>query len=136
MITFADYILEAYLWEGPPPPGAQLFHYTLGFPKGVAMPLAGMRLSYGPHARQEALNQQIKAAPKTLPAIFQVIEVEAVKGRSTKWVVRFPMMGETRDMVLVIGVDGFVRTMWANERSDTHKSLRRGLYTLPGQVTS
>jgi hypothetical protein len=120
--------------EGPAPAGAQLFHKDIGIPTGVSGPPAGLRLTYSSHAKRAALDDRLTRVPATLPAIFTVIEVEVVNKRPTKWVVRIPAApNEQRDLILVVQPDGFVRTIWTNDKNDTHKTLKRWLYTPPGQ---
>ena len=111
----------------------QLFHKDIGLPAGLAMPYAGLTLRYGFHAQDRQAEKIHDAAlPKTLPNGFTVIEAESVRGKATKWVVRFPF-NAVDDLVLVVTADGFVKTLWTNKKSDLHKSLNRSAYLKPQQ---
>ncbi len=111
----------------------QLFHKDIGLPIGLAMPQAGLSLRYGFHAQdRQAEKIPSGALPKTLPNGFTVIEAESVRGKAMKWVVRFPFTADS-DLVLVITMDGFVKTLWLNKKSDLHKSLNRSAYLKPNQ---
>jgi hypothetical protein len=119
--------------EAVSPPGAQLFHKDIGIPATLAGPRPGLRLNYSNHAKRAALDDGLKSVPASLPAQFTVIEVESLRGQPLKWVVRMERENTTRDLVLVVQPDGFVRTVWTNERNDAHKTLKRHLYTPPQQ---
>lgn len=138
MKRFIQFIKEDYdktcetLTEAPAPVGAQLFHKDIGIPAHVAGPRAGLRLNYSSHAKRAALDDGITRAPAVLPATVTVIEVEVVAGRVTKWVVRFPDANAPgKDLVMAVQPDGLVRTVWHNSSTDTHKTLKRWLYTQP-----
>lgn len=120
------------LCEAPAPPGAQLFHKDIGIPQAVSGPRPGLRLTYGSHAKRAAYDDGLKRVPLTVPAVYTLIEVETVRGQVTKWVIRIPAApGEDRDLIIVCQPDGFVRTVWTNHKDDSHKTLRRDLYTNP-----
>jgi hypothetical protein len=88
-VTFADSLL------GEAAPGALLYHKDIGVPAGISGPPVGMTLTYGAHARQAAIDDGLTAAPRRLPN-HELIEVEVVNGRATKWVVRFPLKDDSR----------------------------------------
>lgn len=148
MLRFADFLTNPDLIErverlfgvtfnddgsllGEAAPGALLYHKDIGIPAGIVGPPVSMRLQYGNHARQAALDDGLRAAPRYVPSGYQLIEVEVTGGRPTKWVIRFPLANDTRDLVLVVTADGFVKTLWTNDRNDTHKTLKTWLYTKP-----
>jgi len=139
MQTFLEHVVTLlteeqryYLFEAPPPPGAQLFHKDIGLPPQAIPPDRGLRLNYGSHAKQAARDDGLTRLPAALPATFQVIEVEMLHGAPTKWVVRMAHPDEQyRDLVLVVQRDGFVRTVWTNDKNDSHKTLKRNIYTHP-----
>lgn len=125
------FLTEAYLCEGPPAPGNQLFHKDLGIPPPLAAgPAVGLKLSYGYHAPERAAEKGIATLPQSVPAGYQLIEVESSRGRAVKWVVRFAY-DNVEDLVMVIVPSGFVKTIWKNRRSDRHSTLQRSLYTAP-----
>ena len=140
MRTFLSYVLseetQYWLFEAPTP-GAQLFHKDVGLPQGVASPKAGMALSYGPHAKNAARDEGLTRVPAILPNQYQVIEMEVLRGTPLKWVLRMPMKDDPyRDLVLVVQADGFVRTIWTNDKHDTHKTLKKGVYTHPSDFVA
>jgi hypothetical protein len=117
--------------DGPAPAGAQLFHKDVGIPAALQKTPIGLPLKYSNHARKAASDDRITRLPARLPP-NTLIEVEAVEGRPTKWVVRFPTLERQGwDMILVVQPDGFVRTMWMNARNDSHRTLKTWLYTNP-----
>lgn len=144
MVTFLDFLSEEiqYFLEAAPA-GAQLFNAGTGIPEALqAGPPAGLRLQYNQHAREAIVfDEKLTKIPQVVPGIFTLIEVEAVRGRPTKWVIRVPIdetprtsklqPGVVRDLALVIQADGIVRTGWTNARNDVHRTLDRSKYTRP-----
>lgn len=60
-----------------------------------------------------------------------IFEIGVTGNTVTKMAVRFPY-NDKLDIVLVISPsDGFVRTVWANEKGDTHKTLNLYKYADP-----
>jgi hypothetical protein len=128
MKPFREFLVEA------PAPGELVFHKDVGIPPQLAAgPPSGLKLLYSAHARQEALKDGLKAAPSRMPAIFTLIEVAINKQNAiVKWVVRLPMVDlPNDDLVLVVQPDGLVRTLWLNNKFDTHRTLRTNLYAKP-----
>jgi hypothetical protein len=123
MKSFQQFIVE-------PSPAVQLFHKDIGIPTSLAKPLPGMRLRYGYHAAERAQEKGIDKLPTALPTSFIIIETEATNGVTSKWVVRFSY-DQVNDIVMPILPDGFVKTAWLNAKVDTHKTLKRFLYTDP-----
>ena len=122
---------RAFITEGPSHPDAQLFHKDLGIPPSLLKSLAGLPVTYGYHAKQAAADDGLYTLPTRVPQMYSVVEVESVKGRPTKWVIRFPIPNTVDDMVMVVQPDGFVRTVWVNKQNDHHKTLKKWLYTTP-----
>lgn len=115
-------------------PGAQLFHKDIGIPPMLRGPLPGMRLKFGPHAQRELSADGLTSAPTAIPPHYTLIEVETIRGITTKWVIRFPCQNVAGyDLVLVVQTDGFVRTAWLNKNDDGHRTLDRRMYTPPTQ---
>lgn len=117
----------------------RLYHKDIGFPENVSMPRGFtpvIRLRYGGHAREEAMLD--KYGNIKLPEVVdvrkgEVVEVGVTNNVVSKMVVRFHY-DNTRDIVLVINPsDGFVRTVWANNKDDKHKTLNRAKYADPKQ---
>lgn len=114
-----------------PPPMPLLYHKDVGLPKTFTKPLPGLRLIYGNHAKQAMADEATYVPlPAALPAEFRIIEVEIMQKQVLKWVLRVPTATE-RDLVMVVQPDGFVRTVWSNDKNDTHKTLKRHLYARP-----
>ena len=90
-------------------------------------------LQYSTHAKREALNDKFGVCtfPKTVNfAKVQVVEVEVLDNHITKFVIR-GSMDSSRDLLLVVNPDGFVRTMWINLKSDNHRTLNVNNYSRP-----
>lgn len=114
----------------------KLYHKEIGFPDGIRMP-AGfnpvVRLSYSGHAQAEANDRygQLK-----LPSVIDVRKADVVEmgvtGKTvTKIVARMPYDNE-KDIVIVFLPDsGRVKTVWANLKTDKHKTLDRSKYSDP-----
>ena len=56
-----------------------------------------------------------------------VVEAEFESGKLQKLVVRLPY-DSRRDAIYVFNVDGTLKTVWANLKSDRHASLKKELY--------
>lgn len=86
---------------------------------------------YSAHAREAAQNDRYGTL--TLPAIIstqeaEVIEVEVSNGKPVKALLRM-RHDDTRDLCVVILLDTcVVKTVWANERTDSHNTLDTSKY--------
>jgi hypothetical protein len=135
MINFTDFLLSEeaayYLLEGPPAPGNQLFHKDLGIPPTLAQgPPAGMKLYYRGHPIDRATQKEIRNLPPYVPANYTLIEVESHRGAPVKWVIRTEHFNDPQnDLVIVILPNGSVKTVWLNDKRDTHRTLNRSYYT-------
>lgn len=124
-----------------------LYHKDIGFPKDVVMPRGftpKMYLNYGGHARYEAMADrygQMKLPKMVDITKGQIIEIGVTNQMTgnqyekvvTKMVVRFPY-DDKKDLVIVIMIPtGFVKTVWANLKTDSHKTLDRSKYADPGK---
>lgn len=112
-----------------------LYHAELGFPMGFVSPTARVRLSYTSHAlracKDDRYAQEIPVF-ETLPlSQFDTVEVETDSvGHIVKFVVRGHWT-KTLDLVFVLIPGEFlwtVKTVWINERNDSHKTLDRSRY--------
>lgn len=115
-----------------------LFHVQTGIPSNVELPYGRLVLRYTRHALREARKDRHKALAHGLPGEIlaykhQLVEVEtdAETGKLTKAVYR---VGVTRDLDAVLVVSPrndrwVVRTVWGNEKGDTHKTLNTSRYT-------
>lgn len=120
-----------------------LYHREIGFPKNWIDLLPNsftpthVKLSYGSHARQEALVDrygEIKLPDSisfSRESGIKIIEMEVASGVVTKLVVRAPY-DEDKDIIIVFQPqDGFVRTVWFNQKTDTHSTLNKAKYNIP-----
>lgn len=124
-------------------PTPKTYHKDLGFPEGlVVTPPPGLWLFYTNHARRAAHDEGLKLAdlPVRLPLGLDVIEVEVMGGYIQKWVLRDGAAQVFRhgqyDIVLVVLLDGTVKTLWLNHYGDTHRTLQRERYTVPSVIAS
>ena len=88
-------------------------------------------LKYGRHAVEAASNDRYGKVD--LPAKFDsacatLVEVETDSDSKVLKKVYRVCLDATRDLVMVIQPDGFVRTVWVNLRTDKHRSLDRTRY--------
>lgn len=113
-----------------------LYHFEVYIPPTLTVTPYSGALRYSYHAREEARSDRYGHIdlPPTLDAgRGTLIEVETSadwdKGPAevNKYVWRQPLDAE-RDLVLVVQPDGFVRTVWVNVLTDTHKTLNRHKY--------
>lgn len=100
---------------------------------------SAMPLYYSKHALSEALNDRYGVLPVTaFPRAFvpgagwSVVEVEAdSKGLLVKFVIRRNVEKDNRSLVMVVNVDGTVKTVWTNLASDQHATLDSSKFSRP-----
>ncbi len=109
-----------------------LFHIEVFVPPRLAKPCFQGRLRYSRHALEASKDDRF--GDISLPKFFdatdaKLIEVELGDDCQTvlKQVWR-QKLDDKRDLVLVIGSNGLVRTVWINLHSDRHHTLDRGRY--------
>ena len=107
-----------------------LYHTQLGFPKWFVAPKSVVKPQYGDHSRFEA--QTDRYGKITLPNIidlskFKVIEIGVVNGKCVKVLVRGALDAK-RDICIVLTNTGYVKTVWVNLNTDTHKTLDKSKY--------
>lgn len=111
----------------------KLFHFEIGFPKGLNTRLGTLKLYYTKHAFRAARNDRYGRIllPDTLNTDkAKAIEVELTGRYVTKIVYRVGY-NKNHDLVLVVGENNRVYTVWLNEKYDTHKTLDRTKYDRP-----
>lgn len=115
----------------------RLYHRDVGFPDNVNLPRGFtpvIRLNYGGHAREEAMADRYGQIdlPHTIDIRKgDIFEIGVTGNTVTKIAVRMPY-NDKLDITLVINTkDGFVRTVWANDKNDQHKTLNRAKYADP-----
>ena len=114
------------------------YHYQVGFPTNLRKPKGCVELEYTDHARRAARNDRygrIEALPRKLRlSRVQLIEAEALAdGTLLKGLYR---MGYNENYWLALAIafceeGALVKTVWLNERTDRHATLRRELYDVP-----
>ena len=110
-----------------------LYHFELGFPKGLKTDFGVINLTYTYHARKAAETDRYgyMELPVSLDTSeAKAIEVEVIDNAVTKIVYRIRYNSHL-DMVLVVTNDARVKTVWFNKRNDKHKTLDTSRYTIP-----
>lgn len=123
--------------------GEDRYHKDIGFPDDLEFPrgflTAGrsvISLRYGTHSREEAMKEKygVLQLPQRIDLKnSDIFEVGTRPGSNVieKVCVRMPHDTE-KDIVIVIMVPScFVKTVWANLKTDSHKTLNRGNYKDP-----
>lgn len=117
----------------------RLYHREKGFPQDVNLPRGFspvVRLRYGGHARQEAMADRY--GNLKLPDVIDVrkgdiFEIGVTGNTVTKMAVRMPYDDKIDLVVVFMPADGFVKTVWANTKGDTHKTLDLSKYASPAK---
>ena len=109
---------------------SRLYHRDVYLPKCLRRPIFQGPLSYTWHAKQAAQRDRLGVIP--LPERFSshgafLIEVETVNGFPVKQVWRIPL-DKKLHLVMVITVEGTVKTVWLNRSSDRHCKLKTDIY--------
>lgn len=99
-------------------------------PKVAAFSNVRVEIKATRHASAEAAGDRYGAL--TIPASVtfdgkDVVEAEFEAGALAKLVVRLPYDAR-RDAVYVLKIDGTLKTVWSNLKSDKHKTLKKELY--------
>lgn len=110
------------------------YHHTIGIPDWVERPRAGMPLCYSHHAMDmwtERTQYSASLLPFELPDNVMVIEASLdAKPSIVSWLLRFPFEHDpTQHIVMAVGPNGVVRTMWLNLADDMHRSQDMRNYT-------
>lgn len=110
-----------------------LYHFQVGFPKWFTKPTGVVQPTYGQHSRDEAAKDrygQLMLPSSVDLAKAQVIELGVEGNKVVKMLLRMPM-DATRDLCMVLTNTGYVKTVWCNLRSDSHRTLDRTKYKNP-----
>lgn len=107
-----------------------LYHRDVFMPDVARRLRFAVMLKYSNHARHAAKDD--KRGKVNLPRVLDsreatLIEAEVVNGRVVKLVYRMAHDDKT-DVSLVVLPDGFVKTVWLNEKNDHHKTLNTSRY--------
>ena len=108
-----------------------LYHKDIYLPPGV-LALTDREITFRvtEHARRAAREDRYGFIAIPASITFEgadVIEAEFEAGQLQKLVVRKPY-DNRRDAIFVFNVDGTLKTVWANLKSDCHASLKKELY--------
>ena len=119
-----------------------LYHKDIGFPDDLNMPRGFqpvMNLRYSSHATEEALADkygEIKLPHRVDIRKGETFEIGVSGTTVTKLGIRFSY-DDKRDIIMIISpADGFVRTVWFNEKADKHRTLDRSKYATPRQANA
>lgn len=105
-----------------------LFHRDIYFPAQLKCPQGKFVLKYGSHAKQRAALNAIPIPTILDTAQAVVIEAELVHNKVVKILYRLAY-DSMRDILLAVDVEHwFIKTIWANRKNDTHKTLNRSAY--------
>jgi hypothetical protein len=118
-----------------------LYHRDVGFPKDWKQRLPHgfnpfiIRLNYGNHARMAAWDDKYGKINYPYRISFkddlQIFEIEIQRGTVVKMGVRMSY-DKNHDLSIIFNPqDGFVRTVWLNEKNDTHRTLNTSNYRKP-----
>lgn len=101
--------------------------------------LYGRPMAYSGHAlrayaedRYHPKNGAVATMPKLWPRKVELVELETIDGKvPSKLVLRLELTA-TIDLVVVLSiVTGVIKTVWLNERHDTHATLNLSRYDKP-----
>lgn len=100
--------------------------------------LVPLPLRYTRHALGEAVRDRYGILPaESFPKEFiglcvgwTLVEAETTNGKLTKFVVR-RAVDARRSLVLVILIDGTVKTLWTNLNTDKHATLDKSKFATP-----
>jgi len=111
----------------------KLYHFELGFPKGLKTKFGIIPITYTQHAQKAAEDDRYgkMVLPSTInTTTARCIEAE-VNGNVVSKLVYRAKYNHELDMILVLSRDCSVRTVWFNKRGDKHKTLDASKYTVP-----
>lgn len=126
------------LFEGVDPNEVS-YHKDVGFPDELEFPRglkAEVDLHYGSHAREQAIVEKyglLRLPYRIDLRKVEIFEVATRRGSNviSKVCVRMSHDQE-KDIIIVFFVpDGFVKTVWANLKTDHHRTLNRSRYVDP-----
>jgi len=111
----------------------KLYHFEIGFPKGLNTKLGVLDLFYTRHALNAARDDRygkINLPRRINTDKAKAIEVEVTGYRVTKIVYRIHY-NDKFDLVIVVGEECRVYTVWLNAKDDKHKTLDHRKYDRP-----
>lgn len=111
-----------------------LYHTEIGLPSWFKMPGQRVKLDYGNHARQEAMQDrygQVKLPPILNLRRLKVIEVGVIDGKVSKILFRghHDKMHDVCFVLIPRGKNPWtVKTVWLNRKDDIHRTLDKARY--------
>lgn len=115
-----------------------LYHKDVYAPRVIFNSPGMLRVRYARHAEDAAKADRYGDLSRYLRSYIdlddaEIVEVEVQNGEVTKRVVRCQVT-EDLVLVLVIGLEGLVRTVWGNLVADKHRSLDRSKFVQPPRL--
>jgi len=110
------------------------YHTELGFPKDIVLPSGVFNLSYSYHAKNASYDDRYgqMSLPNTLNVDnAKLIEIEVEDNQVVKGVYRTNYSDDLDLIVVMIPQTSFVKTVWFNKTTDTHKTLQTWKYDRP-----
>lgn len=112
-----------------------LYHKEIGLPKDLITPYLGnYRLNYTRHAQLECVKDRYKLIKPPFELtlnLADIIEIESDNKTVQKIVARVSY-DDNYDLIIAfipLGIIGTVKTVWLNDKKDTHKTLDRSKYS-------
>ena len=112
----------------------ELYHTELGFPKNVDLPSGIFNLSYSHHAQNASYDDRYGQMhlPDTLNVDdAKLIEIEVENNQVVKGVYRINYSDDLDLIIVMIPQKSFVKTVWFNKTTDTHRTLQTWKYRRP-----
>lgn len=115
------------------------FHVEVGFPKLLILPAGTHALQYSRHAIEQAKSDKYGDCSAGLPQLLNfskvvIFEVES-ENRVLKKIVCRTAYNLDLDLILAISTEDsrnfVVKTVWLNDKSDTHSTLKADVYNSP-----
>ena len=113
---------------------SNLYHSELGFPTNIELPKGIFNLNYSHHAQTASYDDRYgqMSLPTTLDVNdAQLIEIEVEDNEVVKGVYRTSYNTDLDLIIVMIPQRSFVKTVWFNKTTDTHKTLQAWKYKRP-----
>jgi hypothetical protein len=111
-----------------------LYHRDIGLPKDAVKALYGrtINLSYSHHAKLACIHDKygiINHPPFTIQIKEDnIIELEIKENKIEKLLIRLDYDTDFDILIVFVPDTGIVKTVWLNEKSDKHFTLKKELY--------
>lgn len=113
---------------------SDLYHKSIGFPRGFRHPTARVGLCYSRHAAEQCDRRLVPKLQCVTLSRFDVIEIEVENNRVIKMLIR-GTLDMHNDIVLAVMPRNergwLVKTSWVNAKSDNHSTLDISRYRRP-----